>query len=171
MQIKDFEPELESLCSREDGSYKVQVGFINSDGKEDETEFDVQPAYGYVIEELEECFREFSKENGINEDSVIYITWNREPIVELGKVIITVGVAEKTFEDNDFFSFITESLAEFKIGHWGNLSNDDKASNDNALIEGCRLLASYKYLKDNTNIWIISEADRSATTVLFPDEY
>ena len=47
---------------------------------------------------------------------------------------------------------------------------EDWRANDQALIEGPRLLSAYR-LNDGTKIWIITEADRSATTVLLPEEY
>jgi len=55
-------------------------------------------------------------------------------------------------------------------GDWGDLSSEDKLANERALEEGTRLLSAY-HLKDGTKIWIITEWDRSATTVLLPEEY
>ena len=53
------------------------------------------------------------------------------------------------------------------------MTSSDKCANDDAVACGdARILASYKRPDHPTqNIWIITEADRSATTVLFPDEY
>jgi hypothetical protein len=53
---------------------------------------------------------------------------------------------------------------------WGNLDRDDIRENEYALQHGLRLLSSY-HLNDGTRIWIITEADRSATTLLLPEEY
>ena len=56
------------------------------------------------------------------------------------------------------------------IGDWGDLDADDKASNDEAVrTEAARILSMYKFPEGK--IWIITEADRSATTVLLPEEY
>lgn len=52
---------------------------------------------------------------------------------------------------------------------WGNIGVDDWDLNNQALLDGSRIFASYPTCKGD--IWIITEADRSATTVLFPDEY
>jgi hypothetical protein len=55
-------------------------------------------------------------------------------------------------------------------GDWGDLDLEDKAANDNALADGSRLLSAY-HAADGTKFWIITEADRSATTVLLPEDY
>ena len=55
-------------------------------------------------------------------------------------------------------------------GDWGDLDKHDRRENERALIEGTRLLSSYT-LAGGTRIWIITEADRSATTLLLPEEY
>lgn len=54
-------------------------------------------------------------------------------------------------------------------GDWGDLDEQDKQANDKALQDGSRILSAYG--KGETKLWIITEADRSATTILRPDEY
>lgn len=61
-------------------------------------------------------------------------------------------------------------LARHERGDWGDLSKDDLQANEDALKEGLRLLSAY-HLKDGTKIWLITEWDRSATTLLLPSEY
>ncbi|MEX3968773.1 hypothetical protein AB4Y42_42805 [Paraburkholderia sp. EG286B] len=61
-------------------------------------------------------------------------------------------------------------LARHIHGDWGALSAEDIAANELALLTGKRLLSSYT-VSDNVKIWIITEADRSVTTILMPDEY
>jgi hypothetical protein len=61
-------------------------------------------------------------------------------------------------------------LNRHAVCDWGELNQDDRLANAQALKNGSRLLSAY-HLKDGTKIWIITEADRSATTVLLPDEY
>lgn len=51
------------------------------------------------------------------------------------------------------------------------MNGGDSAANNRALIEGTRLLSAYVLADGATRIWIITEADRSATTILLPDEY
>lgn len=55
-------------------------------------------------------------------------------------------------------------------GDWGDLSDEDRQHNDLAAIAGQRVLSAYP-LPDGEKVWIITEWDRSATTVLLPDDY
>lgn len=56
-------------------------------------------------------------------------------------------------------------------GDWGLVDDEDKATNDAALKDGNRLLSAYALPNDPGNFWIITEWDRSFTTLLLPDEY
>jgi hypothetical protein len=89
---------------------------------------------------------------------------------ETGQVVETQGVNRKRYEDKNFEQFVRESFQRHLKGDWGDLCEEDKKANDNALITQDRLLSKYNY-KDGTSIYIITEWDRSATTVLFPSEY
>lgn len=55
-------------------------------------------------------------------------------------------------------------------GDWGDLSAEDLALNDLAAITGQRVLSSY-LLRNGQKVWVITEWDRSVTTVLLPDDY
>jgi len=85
----------------------------------------------------------------------------------LGSILLTVGAvaaleqAEQTPE---------QLLARHSFGDWGQLDAEDWARNNYALSDGTRLLSSY-LLRDNTKLWVITEADRSCTTILLPQEY
>ena len=61
-------------------------------------------------------------------------------------------------------------LARHLRGQWGDLDAHDQQANDAALRDGSRLLSAYT-LDDGTRIWVLTEADRSSTCVLLPDEY
>ena len=63
-----------------------------------------------------------------------------------------------------------EYITRHVAGDWGDLTDADKEENERALEQGTRLLSAY-HLPDGTKIWIITEADRSSTTVLLPEEY
>ena len=65
---------------------------------------------------------------------------------------------------------IQRGLQRHQAGDWGDLGEEDWKENDQALHARRRLLSSYRSTGGVT-FWIITEADRSATTVLFPDEY
>lgn len=61
-------------------------------------------------------------------------------------------------------------LARHAVGDWGDLCEADRKENEFSLNRGFRLLSSY-CLPDGGKVWIITEADRSATTLLLPSEY
>lgn len=61
-------------------------------------------------------------------------------------------------------------LARHANGDWGVVDEHDKAENDLSVEHGFRILSAYR-LADSTKIWIITEADRSSTTILLPEEY
>lgn len=61
-------------------------------------------------------------------------------------------------------------LARHAAGDWGDIARDDAMANQTALQSGSRLFSSYR-IADNAKVWIITEADRSATTILLPSEY
>lgn len=67
-------------------------------------------------------------------------------------------------------SVIDLALARHLSGDWGDMSDEDKRTNDRALKDGSRLFSAYQ-VREDTRIWIITEADRSATTVLLPEDY
>jgi hypothetical protein len=85
----------------------------------------------------------------------------------LGQVVITQGA-------NAAFAATEEIPIAFVRRHargdWGDLDEHDQNENEFALQHGLRLLSRYS-LSDGTVIWIITEADRSVTTILLPEEY
>jgi hypothetical protein len=83
----------------------------------------------------------------------------------LGSVCITPG-AQQVLTNEDVMS----ALGRHCRGDWGEVGAEDRAGNDLSVREGCRLLSAYRS-KLGQKFWVITEADRSATTVLLPDEY
>ncbi|MDD5489046.1 MAG: hypothetical protein PHH49_08840 [Candidatus Omnitrophica bacterium] len=88
----------------------------------------------------------------------------------LGQLVMTMGVNDLVADDEAFAKFVTDSLARHVKGDWGELGDEDRVENDLSLKEGFRVLSAYES-EELPKIWIITEADRSATTILFPDEY
>ena len=88
----------------------------------------------------------------------------------MGQLVLTRGVYDLSTSNPSFHSFVQESLNRHANGDWGDLYEEDKRENEIALKEGFRILSAYER-EGLPKIWIITEADRSATTVLFPDEY
>jgi hypothetical protein len=85
----------------------------------------------------------------------------------LGQTVMTHGAIEALEESNQLPN---EFLARHQSGDWGNVCKDDAEENQLSLKEGFRILSSYK-TSTNMKIWIITEADRSITTILLPSEY
>lgn len=94
---------------------------------------------------------------------------------ELGELVITQGIRylieqQKDEEDSGrALKNIAICLVRHNRGDWGDLCAQDKNENNYSLDKHLRLLSAYetKFGK----IWIITEADRSATTILLPEEY
>lgn len=86
-----------------------------------------------------------------------------------GRLVATRAIVEKAAEDVGFSAFLVLSYNRHIHCDWGDLDAEDKKANDDAITLGNRILSVYK--KDDTTIWIITEADRSVTTVLFPEDY
>jgi hypothetical protein len=89
---------------------------------------------------------------------------------DLGRVVSTAGVHAEMESGELDPQAILRSLARHARGDWGDLGDDDKALNDRALADNDgRLFSAYEI--GDKKIWIITEYDRSVTTVLFPEEY
>jgi hypothetical protein len=86
----------------------------------------------------------------------------------LGQVVATPGALQAIEEAGDD---PRRYLARHLRGDWGTVCESDKRLNDQAVKEGTRLLSAYVLRDGSTRIWIITESDRSATTILLPDEY
>ncbi len=87
-----------------------------------------------------------------------------------GCLLLTRGVADRLAEDPGFAEFVLESLLRHAAADWGGLSEEDKQENEYSLKNSLRLLSAYER-NGMPKIWVITEADRSVTTVLFPEEY
>ena len=85
--------------------------------------------------------------------------------VSLGRVVITAN-ANSTLEVTD----VDAAIVRHATGDWGELSEDDIAANERALHDEGRLLSVYRD-SSGTKFYVITEADRSATTVLLPEDY
>jgi hypothetical protein len=85
----------------------------------------------------------------------------------LGQTVATPGALQALTEAGQSG---LEFLRRHARGDWGEVCDDDMKANDRAIGEGTRILSSYT-LKNGVKIWIITEADRSVTTILLPEEY
>ncbi len=96
----------------------------------------------------------------------------------LGKTVVTAGVAELVGGEVVSHTYLQACLHRHAIGDWGHVPPSDARENDLSVKEGFRVMSSYPIDPEqpcighgNNTIWIITEADRSVTTLLLPDEY
>lgn len=93
------------------------------------------------------------------------IALDRGPRFPLGRVVITRR-ASTVIPRQD----VMAALERFARGDWGEVDRHDAAQNEQALQDGRRLLSVF-YNSRGVSFWIITEADRSVTSVILPDEY
>jgi hypothetical protein len=96
------------------------------------------------------------------------LTTTRRISFPLGQIVATPG-ALQTLLHAGFDA--ARLLARHERGDWGDVDAHDRAANNAALADGARLFSAYALGDTGERIWIITEADRSATTILRPDEY
>lgn len=89
--------------------------------------------------------------------------------MEYGRVCMTRHIMDAIVEDGEFHSSVMNMIFRYVSGDWGEMCETDKRLNDNAVKCGDRVLASYDSKKGK--VYIITEWDRSATTILFANEY
>jgi len=92
---------------------------------------------------------------------------NGARLFTLGQTVATPGAIQALEKAGQLASHF---LVKHALGDWGDLCDEDKTANDEALADDLRILSAYR-LEDGTKIWVITEADRSSTTVLLPEEY
>lgn len=83
----------------------------------------------------------------------------------LGQIVSTPNTLNSLTHDD-----ILSGLLRHVTGDWGEMDDEDRQANETALTEGSRLFSVYRS-GSGLKFWIITEADRSATTVLLPEDY
>ena len=91
----------------------------------------------------------------------------QQPRFALGKIVATPGALQALEKAHQT---PRELIARHVSGDWGDLDMEDYIENQLSLERGYRLFSAYK-LKTGVKVWVITEADRSATTFLLPEEY
>jgi hypothetical protein len=86
-----------------------------------------------------------------------------------GQIVATCGVDAKMQEDKAYADFTRKCLRLHLSGDWGDTCVEDKLLNDASLLDGGRLMSVWQY--GDERLWIITESDRSVTTLLLPEEY
>ncbi len=99
---------------------------------------------------------------------VLFVSVTSKPLFSRGQLVLTAGVADLVQQGRlNPSAYLRRHLS----GDWGDLSEEDRKQNDAALKTGeARLFSSYQVAPD-LKLWIITEWDRSVTTLLLPSEY
>lgn len=87
----------------------------------------------------------------------------------LGQTVITQGVNMLMEEGSLSKTEVNKMFLDHATGEWGELTKTDQKMNEKAIKDGDRILS--KYTKNGYEFYVITEADRSVTTVLLTDEY
>ncbi len=95
------------------------------------------------------------------------IAMNRLPKFPLGQTAATPGALDALLDSGQSPA---EFLARHAAGDWGDVCEEDRRLNDEALVDGSRILSAYRTAK-GVKLWVITEADRSSTVILRPEEY
>lgn len=90
------------------------------------------------------------------------------PRFAAGKLVVTAG-ALAAIQANGQSPLVL--VNRHQAGDWGQMSQEDWATNEVALSQGGRLLSAYTLSDGTTQVWVITESDRSVTTTLLPSEY
>ena len=83
----------------------------------------------------------------------------------LGHIVSTPNALSCLTEED-----ILSAIQRHQAGDWGDVDKHDRTANDQALVQGMRILSVY-HAANGTKFWLITEADRSVTTVLLPEDY
>lgn len=89
--------------------------------------------------------------------------------MKYGNLYATAGIAADMEQDRQFTAEVLEAFRRYQMGDWGVVCPEDRQLNDLSATHDERVLAAYETSKGR--IWIITEWDRSATTILYPSEY
>jgi hypothetical protein len=91
-----------------------------------------------------------------------------KPLFALGRVVATPGaLAAIGISGDDLSSY----LARHQSGDWGDIGAHDRKENQLSLEQGFRLMSVYTLSITGAKIWVVTEADRSSTCILLPEEY
>ena len=86
-------------------------------------------------------------------------------VFRLGRVVSTANAIQSLTSDD-----ILNGIQRHQAGDWGEVAPADWDANDRALTQGGRIVSAYNAI-NGIRYWIITEADRSVTTVLLPEDY
>ena len=96
-----------------------------------------------------------------------------EPKFEMGRLVITAALQhdlEESDTEKDWHDEINLFVSRHLFGDWGDVDTHDGSVNDRAVVNGDRVVSAYT-TTNGIKIWVITEWDRSVTTLLRPEDY
>jgi len=109
--------------------------------------------------------RYMSSENEMDGNEVVVVTGTA---FDLGTVVATSNLQQRL--GDKAHRLLPKIIARHSAGDWGDVCDEEAKINDEALTTDCRIMSVYK-VKEDLEIWAITEADRSSTTLLLPEDY
>jgi len=106
-----------------------------------------------------------ASEQEIDGNEVVVVTGTA---FDLGTVVATSNLQQRL--GDKAHRLLPNIIARHSAGDWGDVCDEEAKINDEALKTDCRIMSVYK-VKDDLEIWAITEADRSSTTLLLPEDY
>lgn len=88
---------------------------------------------------------------------------------DIGSLYKTAGIDHAINKDKNYYKELVSCFEKYLTGNWGDLCEEDKKANERAILNNERLLGAY--LTSKGKIFIITEANRASTTILFANEY
>ena len=86
-------------------------------------------------------------------------------VFRLGRIVATPNALRQLSQED-----VLRALQRHQAGDWGDVCQDDRQANDRAVTHGTRLFSVY-HSEKRLKFWVTTEADRSVTTVLLPEDY
>ena len=86
-------------------------------------------------------------------------------VLRLGRISTTSNVLASVSHDD-----IVLAIGRHQAGDWGEMGDEDRIANDHALASGGRILSAYRAV-NGIRFWVLTEGDRSHTTVMLPEDY
>tara|TARA_R110000824_G_scaffold136839_2_gene300692 strand:+ start:4625 stop:5038 length:414 start_codon:yes stop_codon:yes gene_type:complete len=109
--------------------------------------------------------KRMSDEQEIDGNEVVVV---KGQAFELGAVVATSALQERL--GDKAHRLLPKIIARHSAGDWGDVCEEDAKINEAALKNDCQLMSVYK-IDDSLSVWAITEADRSSTTLLLPEDY
>lgn len=133
-----------------------------------------QPDYRAFLAAYERAWQQYQDEPAahilallVTGEQILYRELTKPGKFDLGQQLATPGALDALTTAGHI---PPEFLLRHKHGDWGELEEEDKQANEAALVHGSRLLSAYHTRLDG-KLWVITEWDRSVTTLLLPAEY